>query len=765
VGDAPLVTNTAADRPRARIARLFASPASVLIIMPALVIAAGVVVLLLGRRATRDTAERMARDGLVAQARAVEHDVQFALEQANPVLATLKTLADAAMPTPDAMARLHDAVLGRPGIWNASIAFPIGVQWGTYVDKATGDLYVQESRVGDKETTRTNFKVTNEAIAVGTEVSDYDPRKRPHYEAALKAGKRTWMPPRVFSSSGKTGITVSEPVYGADGQLSAVITLDFDVERLSEFIRKPPLTGARNVMFTADGTILAYPSVDLPTQASEEKRLLKHTDFHDPALDALFARIGTTDDAMQLRFMHLTATNGEYFASVAVVGGKASDGEAPLHCYLATLVPDATLFGTMKALGRDSIIASGAALAIAMGVALMFAWNILRMRRTVAVAREQARSAEARAKQLGSYRLVERLGAGGMGEVWRAEHQLLARKAAIKLVRKDVLRDREHAVLIQERFRREAQTLASMRSRHTIELYDYGVTDDGTFFYVMELLEGLDLSILVRDYGPQPAARVIRILVQACQSLGEAHDAGLLHRDIKPANLELCRAADEVDILKVLDFGIVHNIADPIERTRTGSELSSKIPSTSESGERLTTEGVVIGTPGYIPPEQAIAAPLDPRGDIYALACVAWYLLTGNEVYKRGTEEEVLRAHVMERIPTLRDKVHGWLPEDLEVLIVQCLQKEPELRPDARTLARKLTKIAIPAEHAWTEEMSQAWWATLRTNVAVSRSDSPTIADGGARLLLPARDGTQVESPRPAIDARTIEARPSSRNL
>jgi serine/threonine-protein kinase len=253
--------------------------------------------------------------------------------------------------------------------------------------------------------------------------------------------------------------------------------------------------------------------------------------------------------------------------------------------------------------------------------------------------------------------------------------------------------------------------------------------------------------------------------VQACQSLGEAHDAGLLHRDIKPANLELCRAADEVDILKVLDFGIVHNIADPIERPRTGSELSAKIPNTSESGERLTTEGVVIGTPGSIPPEQAIAAPLDPRGDLYALACVAWYLLTGNEVYKRGTEEEVLRAHVMEPIPTLRDKVHGWLPEELEALIVRCLQKEPEARPDARTLARALAKIAIPAEHAWTEEMSQQWWATLRAEVAASRSDAATVPEGGERLLLPARDATAVETPRPAADARTIEARPSSRNL
>src|SRR6185436_17591832 len=168
------------------------------------------------------------------------------------------------------------------------------------------------------------------------------------------------------------------------------------------------------------------------------------------------------------------------------------------------------------------------------------------------------------------------------------------------------------------------QTLASMRSRHTIELYDYGVTDDGTFFYVMELLDGRDLSQLVREDGPQPASRVIAIVSQACQSLGEAHDAGLLHRDIKPANLELCRAADEVDIVKVLDFGIVHNIAEPIAEpiTPPPRNSASKLPQ-SESGPRLTREGVVIGTPGYIPPEQAVAGPIDPRGDLYALGCVA----------------------------------------------------------------------------------------------------------------------------------------------
>jgi serine/threonine-protein kinase len=467
--------------------------------------------------------------------------------------------------------------------------------------------------------------------------------------------------------------------------------------------------------------------------------------------------------------MHLKSKDGDYFASIAIVGGKRAGTDSPLDWYLATLVPESTLFGAMKRLSRDSIIASGAALAIAMGVALMFAWNILRMRRTVTLARAAARSAEERIKQLGSYRLVERLGAGGMGEVWRAEHQLLARKAAIKLVRKDVLRDPLHAVLIQERFRREAQTLASMRSRHTIELYDYGVTDDGTFFYVMELLEGLDLAMLVKDYGAQPAARVISIVAQACQSLAEAHAAGLLHRDIKPANLELCRAADEVDIVKVLDFGIVHNIAEPIDPRRVITPSSpGKLPP-SESGERLTREGVVIGTPGYIPPEQAIAGPLDPRGDIYALACVAWYLLTGSEIYPRGSEEDVLRAHVLEPVPNLRQRVQGWLPVELEQLLYQCLAKEHEQRPDARALNKALIAIPIPPEYAWTVEKAERWWAMLQASPSTSSKE--TLPEAG-RMLVPARattqtphQGTRGAKPAPGGEARTIEARRSSRNL
>ncbi len=780
-------------------ARALASPGGVLVILPALVIAAGVSVLLLGRSATRETAETMARHQLIAQAGAVEHDVDFSLSQAEPVLATMKTLADVAMPIPDALTRLHDAMLKRPGVYNATIAFPVGAMWGGYFDDV-GQLRVLESSVGPTETTRINYEVKNgQLLEIKRLTNHYDPRTRPYYEAAVKEGKRTWLPPRVFSSSGKTGLTVTEPVYGADNKLEAVISIDYDVAELSAFLHSTPLEGAHTVMFTSDGTILASSSKIAP-KASQEKRLRRYTDFEDPSLQALFASDGLAQArgnvGKEPHFMRLATTEGDYLVSIAMVSGQRTGTQASSGWYLATLVPESSLLGPMHRLDRTSIIASIVALAIALGVALLFSWNLVRMRRAVGAARAEARSAEARAKQLGSYQLVERLGLGGMGEVWRAEHQLLARRAAIKLVRSDIAGDAAHAALIHERFRREAQTLASMRSRHTIELYDYGVTGDGTFFYVMELLDGFDLSQLVKTWGPLPAARVISILAQACSSLAEAHAAGLLHRDIKPANLVLCRAADEVDIVKVLDFGIVHRVSEiAVPRAATQGEKRRRLQTSSATragadaptalgtkptsrppelpgeppssdGSRLTVDGSVIGTPGYIAPEQAIAATLDPRGDVYSLGCVAWYLLTGREVFGGGTVDEILLAHVDMPVPELRPLVTGWLPAELEAVITRCLGKDPVDRPDARELAQALRDIDVPSEHAWTVDTATAWWAEPRKldSKTAERANEQTAV--GALLVADhAPVIADFEPPLPRSEAQTIVARPSNPNI
>jgi serine/threonine-protein kinase len=281
-----------------------------------------------------------------------------------------------------------------------------------------------------------------------------------------------------------------------------------------------------------------------------------------------------------------------------------------------------------------------------------------------------------------------------------------------------------------------------MRSRHTIEIYDYGVTDAGVFYYVMELLDGLDLESLVVTYGGQPAARVIDMMVQACASLAEAHDSGLLHRDIKPPNLYLCRAADEVDIIKVLDFGIVQNVREPsvLERMREVID-----PTTTDS--KLTRVGAMLGTPGFMAPEQILGMPLDGRADLYALGCCAWWLLTGGEVFeRRSAEGKILHKHLHEPVPRLRPRVRGWCPPELEEVLASCLAKEPERRPaNARELANRLRAIAIPPEHAWMPWHAQGWWSKYQQPVEL-----PTQAVE-QQVLIPRRT-----EPRPFVRPPTM---------
>jgi serine/threonine-protein kinase len=300
-----------------------------------------------------------------------------------------------------------------------------------------------------------------------------------------------------------------------------------------------------------------------------------------------------------------------------------------------------------------------------------------------------------RARELGSYRLVERLGAGGMGEVWRAEHRLLARPSAVKLIRPEVLgtTDREEYRVNLRRFEREAQATAALRSPHTVELYDFGVADDGTFYYVMELLDGFDLDTLVRRFGPQPAERVVNMLRQACHSLGEAHDAGLVHRDVKPANVYVCRFGRETDWIKVLDFGMVKWHGD------------------GRGDVALTADHVVGGTPAYMAPEQAVGEMVDGRADIYALGCVAYWLLTDQQVFTGRGAVEIMAQHVKtEPVPPSR-RTELPVPPALESVVLACLAKDPNERPQtADGLAAALA--SVPIERPWDAERSRSWWQT-----------------------------------------------------
>jgi serine/threonine-protein kinase len=296
-----------------------------------------------------------------------------------------------------------------------------------------------------------------------------------------------------------------------------------------------------------------------------------------------------------------------------------------------------------------------------------------------------------RARELGGYRLVERLGAGGMGEVWRAHHRLLARPAAIKLVRPEFLgaSDAGQRRQIHERFGREAQATAMMRSPHTVELFDFGAAADGTFYYVMELLDGFDLETLVERFGPVPAERAIHLLAQVCHSLGEAHEAGLIHRDIKPANVYACRYGREVDFVKVLDFGMVK------------SQRADDV--------RLTADHAVRGTPAFMAPEQVLGRAIDHRADLYAVGCLAYWLITGQLVFTGRTAMEVMVQHSKDVPTPPSSHTEIAVPAGLERIVLACLAKDPDDRPaSADALAGALAAVEVAAP--WTPARAHEWW-------------------------------------------------------
>jgi eukaryotic-like serine/threonine-protein kinase len=307
-----------------------------------------------------------------------------------------------------------------------------------------------------------------------------------------------------------------------------------------------------------------------------------------------------------------------------------------------------------------------------------------------------------RARELGSYRLEERLGVGGMGEVWLARHRLLARPAAIKLMRPEVFggSSPERQSELQTRFEREAQATASLRSPHTIELYDFGVSDEGAFYYVMEFLDGFDLQTLVEKFGPLSEERAAHLLLQVCHSLAEAHGVGLVHRDIKPANVYVCRHGREVDFVKVLDFGLVKS-----HGPQGVTEMN------------LTRDHAVGGTPAYMSPEQVMSdRPLDGRTDIYAVGCLAYWLVTAQLVFtgRNAIETMMHHAKTVPVPPSARTELQ--ISKRFDEVVMACLEKNPDARPaTADVLAARLVDIA---QETWTVDKRLAWWDVHRPATA-----------------------------------------------
>jgi serine/threonine-protein kinase len=308
----------------------------------------------------------------------------------------------------------------------------------------------------------------------------------------------------------------------------------------------------------------------------------------------------------------------------------------------------------------------------------------------------------AKARELGSYELGDLLGEGGMGQVYRATHRMLARPAAIKLIRPEMLTARhEEAELAIKRFKREALVAANLRSPHTVELYDFGVTHEGTFYFVMELLQGMTLDELVRRTGIVPPNRVIYILKQVCESLDEAHARGLVHRDIKPPNIHLGQLGLQCDFVKVLDFGLV------------------KATNRDDDRSMATAAGLTPGTPAFMAPEMAMGDPVDGRADLYALGCVGYYLLTGVPVFTGDTSIQVMAKHLNAEPVPPSTRAGIKFPKGLEKAVLACLAKKPDHRPaTAGLLAKELAAVDVPP---WTEDDAARWWKTS-ANVGASAS-------------------------------------------
>jgi len=298
-----------------------------------------------------------------------------------------------------------------------------------------------------------------------------------------------------------------------------------------------------------------------------------------------------------------------------------------------------------------------------------------------------------KARELGSYRLGGVLASGGMGEVYRAQHRLLVRPAAIKVIRPELLGWGAGRRIAVERFRREAQAAAVLQSPHTIALYDFGATTDGAFYYAMELLDGPSFQNLVERFGPVGADRAINLTRQACESLAEAHTRGLIHRDIKPSNLVASRLGLQVDFVKVLDFGLV------------------KFGQQGESTD-LTSPGNTTGTPAFMAPEVALGERrVDHRVDIYSLGCVLYWLLTGQLVFDAESPMRVMQQHAMETPVPPSQRAELPIPAELDEIVMACLAKQPADRPQtAHALSERLN--AVPVPERWTSERARRWWDT-----------------------------------------------------
>ncbi len=714
-----------------RIGRALASPTGVLLILPLLVVGVGAVTTITAQLSMRNAIASMAEARFADQTQRAARHTTSTLEVADSLLRSYREYLDGqdVLPPPQEMARfLVTLMQERPGVSHTSMGTPAGDYIGVYLDDSGEYLVTERFMLPDGRVRLQDSRIpASGPLEAFREDPDcgYDVRTRPFYDQALRRG-RIWTDPYIFFDSGVPGVTCAEPHYTSDGTLLGVLSVDFNLNALSDFVTGlGTVADGRVFIFTRAHDLLAFPGLQL--EFGQDRRgsgeLVRPEDLDDGRVHAFFADLPTVESSSGPRHFEVAGSDEPILASVTPCPISED-----ITWYVGALAPESAFMAPARAQLRTALLIAAAALIIALVVATLFARHLVNSRREVARARAALKAARKEVRELGSYQLVRKLGEGGMGEVWLGEHRMLARPAAVKLVHGDVLKglDQRDAASLLGRFEQEAKVTATLVSPYTIRLYDYGMSSDGVLFYVMELLDGVDLHELVRRNGPVGVGRTVHILRQICSSLDEAHQHGLVHRDIKPANIYLCRKGDVMDLVKVLDFGLV-------QMARQGDPA------------RPSQKRQAAGTPAFMAPEQARGSDdLDGRTDLYAVGCLGYWLLTGRQVFHQDSVEKLVKDHIHSTPSAPSAAARVEVPPSMDRLILWCLAKERHERPaSARALREALDEVPVPEGQQWDSKAMDEWWRRFQPSGRDEGSAEATLpapeirVERGTTLVMP----------------------------
>lgn len=562
------------------------------------------------------------------------------------------------------------------------------------VIKKDGEFVVRQVSAGSDEAVWQRW-VDGEVVEEWTRQQTMPPTQRPWFQGAMANDPATphWTSLYKFLTTKEPGISVSMH-WPSDADDALVAAFNITLADISEFTtRRRPSSNGLMVVFDREKQVLGLPAGDRFADRADmlSAVLSPLEELGEPALTAAVEAWEQRERSSGV-FKYRTPDGTAWWAGIQKI--TLNDKH---WVWSTVLIPNSDFLGSLAII--RNIVLAGIAVAGVLIAASVFGFSMRAIRRQMKAAVDRVE------RKLGQYHLQEKLGAGGNGAVYRARHALLRRPTAVKLMNPEFAR----SAAARDRFEHEVQITSSLSHPNTVAIYDYGQTPDGTLYYVMELLNGRTLEQLVRSAGPLSAARTIHILQQIAGSLAEAHGMGLIHRDIKPSNVILCERGGLFDVVKVMDFGLVKEIA--------------------QTDGNLTHANVLIGTPLFMAPE-IISQPgaASPQSDLYALGAVGYFLVTGRNVFEGSGAVEICAKHLSDEPVPPSQRSGLEVPSDLEALILDCLAKDPAQRPvDAAEVASRLA--ACEDAQGWTQADARTWW---QTHAAAS---SPSALAGEATQL------------------------------